>query len=165
MIKQYRPRSLIRTYTVCHLFYIWAGTWQNQQSERAPSEDSDQPGHPPSLISLRCPHEETLGPQLPTEHTAKTLIRLGRCPGWSESWLGAHSFCCFWHVVAHFLNIFWMHCCMLKSSCSNFCTITSMTSGISIYTILWYITFLWPISYINNLNIKDLVSIHSLAQK
>ena len=27
----------------------------------APSEDSDQPGHPPSLISLRCPHEESLG--------------------------------------------------------------------------------------------------------
>ena len=23
----------------------------------APSEDSDQPGHPPSLISLHCPHE------------------------------------------------------------------------------------------------------------
>ena len=35
----------------------WAATWQNQQSECAPSEDSDQPGHPPSLISLRCPHE------------------------------------------------------------------------------------------------------------
>ena len=28
----------------------------------APSEDSDQPGYPPSLISLCCPHEETLGP-------------------------------------------------------------------------------------------------------
>ena len=28
----------------------------------SPSEDSDQPGHPPSLISLRCPHEETFGP-------------------------------------------------------------------------------------------------------
>ena len=27
-----------------------------------PSEDSDQPGHPPGLISLRCPHEESLGP-------------------------------------------------------------------------------------------------------
>ena len=26
-----------------------------------PSEDSDQPEHPPSLISLRCPHEETIG--------------------------------------------------------------------------------------------------------
>ena len=27
-----------------------AATWQNQQSDCAPSEDSDQPGHPPSLI-------------------------------------------------------------------------------------------------------------------
>ena len=31
---------------------------------RGPNDDSDQPGHPPSLSdqSLRCPHEETLGP-------------------------------------------------------------------------------------------------------
>ena len=27
-----------------------AATWQNQQSDCAPSEDSDQPGYPPSLI-------------------------------------------------------------------------------------------------------------------
>ena len=40
---------------------IWAATWQNQQNECAPSEDSDQPGHLPSPISLCCPHEETLG--------------------------------------------------------------------------------------------------------
>ena len=31
--------------------------------------------------SLRCPHEETLGPSRPTERTAKTLIRLGGCTG------------------------------------------------------------------------------------
>ena len=31
--------------------------------------------------SLRCPHEISLGPTLPTERTVKTLIRLGRCPG------------------------------------------------------------------------------------
>ena len=31
---------------------IWATSWQNQQNERAPSEDSDQPGHPPSLIRV-----------------------------------------------------------------------------------------------------------------
>ena len=30
----------------------WAVTWQNQQSECVPSEDSDQPGHPPSLIRV-----------------------------------------------------------------------------------------------------------------
>ena len=29
---------------------IWAATWQNQQSDCAPSEVSDQPGHPPILI-------------------------------------------------------------------------------------------------------------------
>ena len=32
--------------------HIWATTWQNQQNEWAPSEDSDQPGHPPSLIRV-----------------------------------------------------------------------------------------------------------------
>ena len=47
----------------------------------APSEDIDHPVHPPSLISLRCPHEQTLGPQLPIERTMKTLIRLAGCPG------------------------------------------------------------------------------------
>ena len=31
---------------------ILAATWQNQQNECAPSEDSDQPGHPPSLIRV-----------------------------------------------------------------------------------------------------------------
>ena len=30
----------------------------------ATSEDSDQPGHPTSLIkSFHCPHEESLGPE------------------------------------------------------------------------------------------------------
>ena len=36
---------------------IWAATWQNQQSECALSEDSHQPGHPPSLIRVfACAH-------------------------------------------------------------------------------------------------------------
>ena len=33
--------------------------------------------------------------------TAKILIRLGGCPGWSESSLGTQSFCWFCHVTAH----------------------------------------------------------------
>ena len=39
---------------------------QNDKTNKmtcAPSKDSDQPGHSPSLISLHCPHEETLDPQ------------------------------------------------------------------------------------------------------
>ena len=43
------------------------------------SQDSDQPGHAPSLINLPCPHEESLGPKLPIEHTAKT-DQTGRMP-------------------------------------------------------------------------------------
>ena len=35
-----------------NLFKIWAATWQNQQSHCVPIEDSDQPGHPPSLIRV-----------------------------------------------------------------------------------------------------------------
>ena len=70
------------------MYHDKAGTLRrnmiNQQNECTPSEDSDQ--------SLRYPHEETLGPKLPAERTAKTLIRLGGCPEWSESSLGAHSF-------------------------------------------------------------------------
>ena len=56
----------------------WAATWQNQQNYCAPSDDSD-----------------------PTERTANTLIRLGGCPGWSESSLGAQSLCWFCHAAAH----------------------------------------------------------------
>ena len=44
----------------------------------------DEPPHDKtnkSDQSLRCPHEQTLGPQLPIERTTKTLIRLGGCPG------------------------------------------------------------------------------------
>ena len=32
--------------------HIWAATWPNQQSDCAPSENSDQPRHPPSLIRV-----------------------------------------------------------------------------------------------------------------
>ena len=34
----------------------WAATWQNQQSDCAPSEDSDQPGHSSSLIRVFAVH-------------------------------------------------------------------------------------------------------------
>ena len=36
----------------------------------------------------------------------RRLIRLGRCPGWPEPLLGAHSLCWFCHVAAHFLFLF-----------------------------------------------------------
>ena len=56
----------------------------------APSEDSDKP----SFNGL-------LRTQGVFMRTAKTLIRLGGCPGWCESSLGAQSLCWFCHVAAH----------------------------------------------------------------
>ena len=59
--------------------------------------------------SLRCLHVEILGPKLAIERTAKTLIRLGGDPGWSESSLGAQSLCWFCHVATHFVFLYIFH--------------------------------------------------------
>ena len=65
----------------------------------APSEDSDQSGHPPSLISLRCPHEETLNPQLTTGRTVKT-DQTGRMPRLQILRRAHRSVCWFCHEAA-----------------------------------------------------------------
>ena len=46
--------------------------------------------------------------------TAKTLIRLGGCPGWSDPSLGAQSLCWFCHVAAH-LPVYIHHITGLES--------------------------------------------------
>ena len=69
----------------------WTASWQNQQNECVPSEDSDQPGHPPSLIrvfAVRMKKAWVLSYPLSAQGR---LIRLGGCPGWSESSLGTHA--------------------------------------------------------------------------
>ena len=66
--------------------------------------------------SLRCPHEENLGPKLHVERTAKTLIRLGGGPGWSESSLGTHSLCWFCHEAAHTMFCFQHYCSTVRDA-------------------------------------------------
>ena len=51
--------------------------------------------------SLRCALNGYLRTQVFLLRTAKTLIILGGCPGWSESSLGARSLRLFCHVAAH----------------------------------------------------------------
>ena len=86
---------------MCITVNIWAATWQNQRNGMCAqrrlrsawaSAHSDQ--------SLRSLHEEPLVAQLPIERTAKTLIRLGRCPDWPESSPGAQPHCWFCHEAA-----------------------------------------------------------------
>ena len=71
---------------------IWAASWQNQPNGMGAqwrlrsfwaSAQSDQ--------SLRCVLDWWLRTQAFFMQTAMTLIRLGGCPGWSKSSLGAHA--------------------------------------------------------------------------
>ena len=72
--------------TTCCIVTQWKNNWskslQLSHSMTKPTKwpDADQPGHLPSLISLRCPHE-VLGLQLPTH---KAHCEEGGYPGWSE---------------------------------------------------------------------------------
>ena len=50
LIRSEQPDVSLLTTVIKTLNSIWAVTWQNQQFGCAPNEDSDQPGHPPSLI-------------------------------------------------------------------------------------------------------------------
>ena len=78
---------------------IWAASWQNQQNGCAPSEDSDQPGHPPSLIrDFTVRMMKAWVPSYPLSAQrrlwsdwadAKTQISLDIRPVWSETSLSA----------------------------------------------------------------------------
>ena len=72
----------------------WAPTWQNQQSDCAPSENSDQPGNPPSLIGVFAVHMKKAWV------LSYPLSAQGRL--WSD-WTD-HSFCWFCHVVAQLVS-------------------------------------------------------------
>ena len=70
----------------------WDVTWQNQQSDCAPSEDSDQPGHPSSLIRVLAVRMKKA---CVLRYPLSAQRRL-----WSESLLDAQSLCWFCHVAA-----------------------------------------------------------------
>ena len=85
---------------------------KNQQNECAPSEDSDQPGHPPSLIrvfAVRMKKAWGLSYPLSAQRRLIWLGGLSIHPVWSESSLGAHSFCWFCHVVAHLPKLLYLN--------------------------------------------------------
>ena len=102
---QWKISGIIERESGSHLLiYTWAAPWQTKKMACAPSEDSDQPGHPPSLIRVFAVRmENTWILNLSIGCSAKTLIRLGGGPGWSESSLGARSFCWFCHEAAHLI--------------------------------------------------------------
>ena len=89
---------------------LWVALWQNEQNECAPSDDSGQPGNPPSLIkvfAVRMKKPWVLGYPLSAQRRLWS-----DWAGWSESSLGAHSFCWFCHEVA----VIWIACQNIRLS-------------------------------------------------
>ena len=107
----------------------------------AHSEDSDQTGRMPRLIWV----------------FAWTPIRLGGCPGWSESSLGANSFCWFCHVVAQIVTaglekstclLYWLYV-LSKFKLLNFLTVKLNKS--KIWWNLWLFSFCFITFHSNSL--------------
>ena len=82
----------------------WATSWQNQQNDCAPSEDSDQLGYPPSLIRVfLCTQWVAMGPR---------FLQTDSEDSWSD-WADAQAdlslrwahmpFCLFCHEAAQFV--------------------------------------------------------------
>ena len=82
---------------------IWATTWQNQQINVRPAKTQISLGNWPvwSEYSL-CAQWVAEDPRLLHAHSEDS-DQTGWCPGWSESSLGANSFCWFCYVAAHIL--------------------------------------------------------------
>ena len=87
---------------------IWAAPWQNQQCGCAPSKDSDQPGHPPSLIRVFAVHmKKAWVLSYPLNAQRRLWSDWAHFVGFVMSWLISicllyHVFCCcfYWDFTA-----------------------------------------------------------------
>ena len=142
-----RPDVMLIMYGFVVFFCYLSHDMTNQQNECAPSEDSDQPGHPPNLIrgfALRS--VGSWGPKVSFMRTAKTLIRLGGCPGWSESSLDAQPLCWFCHVAAHRLNESFYPLFSFISEVFNIVIISLREERVSLFDIMSQLMRLWHLS-------------------
>ena len=99
----------------------------------APSEDSDQFDK-----SLRCPGKKPCLLSYPLS-AQRSLIRLGGCPGSSESSLGANVISLFFHDVAHFLGYILIFCVCFTTEVKFITTKDIPIRTIKIYELMAFI--------------------------
>ena len=112
----------------------WVVARQNQQNDLCLKENTGQPGLPPRLISLCCPHEETLGPELSAQWSW--------CPGWSESSLSAHVILlvllCGGSVISWIVNVYGHHLSMFQLfPFSSYCALFPIQRTLSPFPKCW----------------------------
>ena len=91
--------------------------------------------------------------------THRRLIRLGRCPGWSESSLGAQSLCWFSHVAAHMLCVY-IYIYIQIAHLSNDKIICPLTDNLSFGNFLWPINELQLVLYQHRGRSPSLRAVH-----
>ena len=98
--------------------HIWAAPWQNQQTGICTQWRQISLGIRPvwSVFALRMKKAWILSYPLSAQ---RRLIRLGGCPGWSESSLSAQSFCWFSHVAAHSCSSSWCRSSVMTFHCGT----------------------------------------------
>ena len=81
--------TVLCRYRLCQELVKWATTWQNQQSDCVPSEDSDQPGHTQSDQSSLCAQWVAKDPSFIHAHN-KDSDQTWRMPRLSLCWAHSH---------------------------------------------------------------------------
>ena len=93
---------------------MWAASWQNQQNDCAPSEDSDQPGHPPVWSVCTCVQWVAKGPSF-LRADSEDSDQVGRMP--RLIWVFAGRTCHFvGYVMRRLMNTKGYHCFCLYSA-------------------------------------------------
>ena len=117
-----------------HLNVKWAMTWQNQQNECAPSKESDQPGHPPSLIRVFAVH---MNKALVLSYPLSAQRRL-----WSD-WADAKADLSLRLAHSHFVilscrgsNAWWIH----EWSCADIACNTKFHDKLTNWSLLGFMT-------------------------
>ena len=91
------------------LVLILSASWQNQQNDYAPSEDSGQPGRPPSLIRVfACAQWVAKDPSF-LHADSEDSDQTGRMP--RLIWVSAGRICHFvGFVTRRLILLLWIHC-------------------------------------------------------
>ena len=91
----------IQSYSTSFPLHHMSATWQNQQNESVPSEDSDQPWHPPSLIRVFASAWRKLGSLATSWAQNEDSDQTGRMPRLIWVFAGRTVILLFCHVAAH----------------------------------------------------------------
>ena len=130
----------------CHMYSKDPQRYKVYLLTCAPNEDSNQPAHPHSQISLPYPHEEALQPLLSKMRPEKILLILCECTDWPESSMIAYTYLL--DFLPYFIGKIWVSVvpsCLLSGTTNpseKQCTVNGKNVLSAVSTIRRYVFWL-----------------------